>query len=103
MVKRVNKKVNNGVKSKMSKKSNKVGRNDKCWCDSNKKYKKCCFENDRKIGEQNNGWTPFQNIMFDEMKKVLPPQVIKYIETNPHILMNEEESTHLSDMLEGNK
>jgi hypothetical protein len=81
----------------------KIGRNDKCWCDSNKKYKKCCFENDRQIGEQNNGWTPYQNILFDEMKKTLSPEVIKHIETNPDILMTEEENTFFLDMLEGNQ
>ncbi len=29
-----------------------VGRNDKCWCGSDLKYKKCCLEKDSMFGDK---------------------------------------------------
>mgnify|MGYP001166572953 CR=1 FL=1 len=34
--------INNNPKPKPKKRTEKIGRNDKCPCESGKKYKKCC-------------------------------------------------------------
>jgi hypothetical protein len=43
-------------------KNMRLGRNDKCWCGSRKKYKDCCYENDMKKPIPKNNNVNYNNV-----------------------------------------
>ena len=67
----------------------KVGRNEKCLCGSNKKYKKCCEQNDKlkiseKLEENKNAFIHIENARSEEAKEIahLANSIANNIENN---------------------
>ncbi len=50
----------------LSQKNEKIGRNDFCYCESGKKYKKCCLKNDEKENGRNFSDEHYQRVREEE-------------------------------------
>lgn len=74
----------------------KLGRNELCHCNSGKKYKKCCLDNDNNVKKDENKYSPsemmyltmehlqthFPNITFENISDILNRQSYRQLQLN---------------------
>lgn len=59
----------------------KIGRNDKCHCESGKKYKKFFLERDEHlIKNKSEGSVPFQHISYEEVNAMETDEIVYKLE-----------------------